>query len=243
MELSLSVFTTYVCRGWDSNTQPSACEVNALTHCATVAVIPKHFITLLQSTLWLKQHLWQLKKGQLIKTLGSVFIENAALLYRQLLDRSTGHDDIVGINETFIMIQIVVSKSVRIRIMKLRSDGKKEHWKKICSKQNLFKRWSVRIIGIRITETPLFDFNTFFFSLYAIDKNKSYNKLSYQIQCLILLTNAVYVVRLRQSLAKYNDKISSEYVIKHFPIFFFLEMILIQLVAPRLGERNTHLVR
>ena len=30
------------------------------------------------------------------------------------------------------MIQIVVSKSVRIRIriMKLRSDGKKEHWKK-----------------------------------------------------------------------------------------------------------------
>ena len=130
MELSLSVFTTYVCRGWDSNTQPSACEVNALTHCATVAVIPKHFITLLQSTLWLKQHLWQLKKGQLIKTLGSVFIENAAVLYRQLLDQSTGHDDIVGINETFIMIQIVVSKSVRIRIMKLRSDGKKEHWKK-----------------------------------------------------------------------------------------------------------------
>ena len=30
VELSLPVFTTYVCRGWDSNTQPSACEANAL---------------------------------------------------------------------------------------------------------------------------------------------------------------------------------------------------------------------
>ena len=37
VELSLPVFTTYVCRGWDSNTQPSACGVNALTHCATAA--------------------------------------------------------------------------------------------------------------------------------------------------------------------------------------------------------------
>ena len=39
MELSLPVLTTYVCCGLDSNTQPSACEVNALTHCATVAVM------------------------------------------------------------------------------------------------------------------------------------------------------------------------------------------------------------
>ena len=38
VELSLPVFTTKVCRGWDSNTQLSACMVNALTHCATVAV-------------------------------------------------------------------------------------------------------------------------------------------------------------------------------------------------------------
>ena len=35
LELSIPVFTTYVCRGWDSNTQHSACEANVLTHCAT----------------------------------------------------------------------------------------------------------------------------------------------------------------------------------------------------------------
>ena len=28
-----------VCRGWDSNTQPSACRANALTHCATAAAV------------------------------------------------------------------------------------------------------------------------------------------------------------------------------------------------------------
>ena len=38
VELSLPVFTTWVCRGWDSNTQLSAYEANAFTHCATVAV-------------------------------------------------------------------------------------------------------------------------------------------------------------------------------------------------------------
>ena len=37
VELSLPVFTTKVCRGWDSNTQPSACGANALTNCATAA--------------------------------------------------------------------------------------------------------------------------------------------------------------------------------------------------------------
>ena len=36
--LSLPVFTTQVCRGWDSNTQPSACGTNALSHCATATV-------------------------------------------------------------------------------------------------------------------------------------------------------------------------------------------------------------
>ena len=30
VKLSLPVLTTYVCRGWDSNTQSSACETNAL---------------------------------------------------------------------------------------------------------------------------------------------------------------------------------------------------------------------
>ena len=38
VELSLPVLTTQVCRGWDSNAQPSACGANALTHCATAAV-------------------------------------------------------------------------------------------------------------------------------------------------------------------------------------------------------------
>ena len=33
-----TVFTTTVCRGWVSNTQPSACGPNALTRCATAAV-------------------------------------------------------------------------------------------------------------------------------------------------------------------------------------------------------------
>ena len=42
VHLSLPVFTTYVCRGLDSNTQPSACEANVLTHCA-VAAVP-HFL-------------------------------------------------------------------------------------------------------------------------------------------------------------------------------------------------------
>ena len=35
VELSLPVCTTWVCRGWDSNTQLSAYEANAFTHCAT----------------------------------------------------------------------------------------------------------------------------------------------------------------------------------------------------------------
>ena len=38
LELSLSVFTTLVCRGWDANTQTSARGAHALTHCATTAV-------------------------------------------------------------------------------------------------------------------------------------------------------------------------------------------------------------
>ena len=37
VELSLPVFTTKICRGWDSNTKPAACGTNALTHCATAA--------------------------------------------------------------------------------------------------------------------------------------------------------------------------------------------------------------
>ena len=39
VELSLPVFTTKICRGWDLNTQPSASGANALTFCATVAVM------------------------------------------------------------------------------------------------------------------------------------------------------------------------------------------------------------
>ena len=37
VELSLPGFTTQVCRGLDSNTKPSACDLNALTDCATTA--------------------------------------------------------------------------------------------------------------------------------------------------------------------------------------------------------------
>ena len=39
VELSLHVLTTWVCRCWDSNTQPSACGSNALTNCATIAAL------------------------------------------------------------------------------------------------------------------------------------------------------------------------------------------------------------
>ena len=39
LELSLPVFSTLVLAGWDSNTKPSACGTNALTHCATAAVV------------------------------------------------------------------------------------------------------------------------------------------------------------------------------------------------------------
>ena len=38
VELSLPVLATSVCRGWDPNTQQSACGTNALTHCATASV-------------------------------------------------------------------------------------------------------------------------------------------------------------------------------------------------------------
>ena len=37
--LSLTVFTIWVCRGLDLNTQPSACEANILIDCATAAVL------------------------------------------------------------------------------------------------------------------------------------------------------------------------------------------------------------
>ena len=39
VKLSLPVFTTWVCRDWDSNSQHSACEANALTHYATATVV------------------------------------------------------------------------------------------------------------------------------------------------------------------------------------------------------------
>ena len=41
MELLLTVLKTCVCSGWDSNTHPSACGANALTHCATAAAALK----------------------------------------------------------------------------------------------------------------------------------------------------------------------------------------------------------
>ena len=46
LELSLPVFMTEVCHGWDSNTKPSTCVVNTLTHCtiAMASDIWKHHI-------------------------------------------------------------------------------------------------------------------------------------------------------------------------------------------------------
>ena len=38
VELSLPTFTPWVCRSWNSNTKPSACEANALIDCSTAAV-------------------------------------------------------------------------------------------------------------------------------------------------------------------------------------------------------------
>ena len=46
VELSLPVFITKVCRGWDVNTQPSPCEANALTYGATAAVAIRILIIL-----------------------------------------------------------------------------------------------------------------------------------------------------------------------------------------------------
>ena len=40
VELSLPVLTIKVCHGWDSNSQPSFCGANALTHCATASMVP-----------------------------------------------------------------------------------------------------------------------------------------------------------------------------------------------------------
>ena len=50
VELSLLVFTTWVCRGWDLNNQPFAWKANALTHCATAAVRPSYEIVKLNGS-------------------------------------------------------------------------------------------------------------------------------------------------------------------------------------------------
>ena len=39
VELSLLVLTNQVCRGYDSNTQPSTCGAKALAHCTTTAAV------------------------------------------------------------------------------------------------------------------------------------------------------------------------------------------------------------
>ena len=38
VELSLPVFTSKVCQGWDSNTQPTAFGAKSLSDCVTAAV-------------------------------------------------------------------------------------------------------------------------------------------------------------------------------------------------------------
>ena len=42
-ELSLPIFTTWFCHGWDSNTQPFVCGANALNRCgASMHIEFKH---------------------------------------------------------------------------------------------------------------------------------------------------------------------------------------------------------
>ena len=45
VELSLPVFMIYVCRGWDSNTQPSAGGANAQNHSAGTALAIVSYLT------------------------------------------------------------------------------------------------------------------------------------------------------------------------------------------------------
>ena len=39
VEMTLPVLMTWVCRGWDSNSQPFACEPNVLTDCITAVAL------------------------------------------------------------------------------------------------------------------------------------------------------------------------------------------------------------
>ena len=50
VELSLPTFTPWVCRSWNSNTKPSACEANALIVYSTAAVFT--------TSLYLKKNNW-----------------------------------------------------------------------------------------------------------------------------------------------------------------------------------------
>ena len=45
MELSRPVWPTHVCRGKDSNTQPSACGENAIIHCAIAPILLDFFLS------------------------------------------------------------------------------------------------------------------------------------------------------------------------------------------------------
>ena len=48
VELSLPVSTTLVCRGYDSNIEPSTCYANALTDCSTAST--EHIIIICLNT-------------------------------------------------------------------------------------------------------------------------------------------------------------------------------------------------
>ena len=64
VEMSIPVSRTYVCRGWDSNTKPSACGANALTYCSTAPVVQMNGHGLFQTEIYsetLKIHLRLLK--------------------------------------------------------------------------------------------------------------------------------------------------------------------------------------
>ena len=57
-ELSLPVLTCQVCRGWDSNTQPSACGANAFTNYATAAAQSKEIWHLIRILMVTSRRVW-----------------------------------------------------------------------------------------------------------------------------------------------------------------------------------------
>ena len=76
VELSLPVY--YVCRGWISNTQPSACEANAVTYCVT-ATLNQFYLHILCIYMWI-YFSWWMNHGILRISLTSFRLGNWPLI-------------------------------------------------------------------------------------------------------------------------------------------------------------------